>query len=93
MATGAESPGCCLGPLDLLSSRSRLRLVKRRDLMKRLNAIAKAEGLTLRTTEGGRHTKVQIDDRQSVVPRHAEINEITAKAILRQMSPKTEEEQ
>lgn len=36
-------------------------------------------------TEGGRHTKVQIGDRRSVVPRHTEINEITARAILRQM--------
>jgi mRNA interferase HicA len=52
--------------------------------------MAKAEGLT---TEGGSHTKVQIGDRQSVVARHAEINEITAKAIIKQMSPTTEEEQ
>lgn len=55
--------------------------------------MAKAEGLTLMTTEGGSHTKVQIGDRQSVVARHAEINEITAKAIIKQMSPTTEEEQ
>lgn len=61
--------------------------------MKRLREMAKAEGLTLATTEGGSHTKVQIGDRQAVVPRHVEINEITAKAILKQMGPKTEEEQ
>jgi mRNA interferase HicA len=61
--------------------------------MKRLREMAKAEGLTLVTTEGGSHTKVQIGDRQSVVARHAEINEITAKAIIKQMSPTTEEEQ
>ena len=67
-------------------------LVKRQDLMKRLREMAKAEGLTLVTTEGGSHTKVQIGDRQSVVARHPEINEITAKAIIKQMSP-TEEEQ
>lgn len=61
--------------------------------MKRMHEMAKAEGLTLRITEGGNHTKVEIGERQSVVPRHADINEITAKAILKQMSLKTEEEQ
>jgi mRNA interferase HicA len=54
---------------------------------------ASAESLTLEATEGGSHTKVQVGDRQSVVPRHGETNEITTKAILKQMSPTTEEEQ
>lgn len=53
--------------------------------MKRLNAKAKGEGTTLDVTEGGNHTKVTIGTRSSVVPRHNEINEITAKAILKQM--------
>lgn len=59
--------------------------MKRRDLLKKLNAHAKAEGVEFIMTEGGNHTKVQIGDKQSVVARHAEINEITAKAILKQM--------
>lgn len=59
--------------------------MKRRDPIKRLKAHAKAAGAELLETEGGNHTKVQIGDRQSTVPRHNEINEITAKAILKQM--------
>lgn len=53
--------------------------------MKRLDETAKAEGLELLTREGANHTKVQIGDRRSVVPRHNEINEITASKILQQM--------
>lgn len=37
------------------------------------------------TTEGGSHTKVSIGENHTVVPRHNEINEITARAILKQM--------
>jgi mRNA interferase HicA len=59
--------------------------MKRRDLMKRLAAEAKARGLNIEITEGGSHTKVAIGDNQTVVPRHNEINEITARAILKQM--------
>jgi mRNA interferase HicA len=59
--------------------------MKRRDLMKALRLQAKAEETDLILTEGGNHTKVQIGERRSVVPRHNEINEITAKAILKQM--------
>jgi mRNA interferase HicA len=35
-------------------------------------------------TEGGNHTKVIIGNRTEMVPRHSEINEMTAKAIIRQ---------
>lgn len=52
--------------------------------MKRLAAIAKTEALPLAITEGGSHTRVQLGDRVTYVPRHAEINEITAQAILKQ---------
>ncbi len=53
--------------------------------MKRLAARAKAEGVDLQLTEGANHTKVRIGDLQAVVPRQIEVNEITARAILRQM--------
>jgi hypothetical protein len=53
--------------------------------MKALKAQAKAEGLDLVEIEGAKHTKVSIGERQSTVPRHNEINEITAAAILKQM--------
>lgn len=56
--------------------------------MKKLEAEAKARGEVLEQTEGGSHTKVRIGDNTSVVPRHNEINEITAKAILKQMGAK-----
>lgn len=59
--------------------------MKRTDLMKRLAQEAKARGESLVITEGGAHTKVQIGADRTVVPRHGEINELTAKAILKQM--------
>ncbi len=36
-------------------------------------------------TEGGSHTKVVMGNQRTVVPRHNEVNEMTAKAILKQM--------
>jgi mRNA interferase HicA len=39
----------------------------------------------MRLTEGGNHTKVSIGNRTEMVPRHNEINEMTAKAIIRQL--------
>jgi mRNA interferase HicA len=53
--------------------------------MKRLAQIAKAQGIELRLTEGANHTKVIIGNRIDVVPRHTEINEMTAKAIIRKL--------
>jgi len=57
--------------------------MKRRALMQRLNKIAKRRGHIVEIREGGRHTVVKIGARQSSVPRHTEINEMTAKAIIR----------
>ncbi len=59
--------------------------MKRRDLLQHLAQIVKREGLTLEVTEGGSHTKVRIGTRVNVVPRHTEINEMTARAILKKM--------
>lgn len=53
--------------------------------MKTLRAAAKDRGEDMVLTEGSEHTKVVIGDARTVVPRHSEINEITAKAILKQM--------
>lgn len=58
--------------------------------MRQLLEMAAAEGLELLITEGGRHTKVMLDDRVTFVPRHREINELTARAIINQLSPKGE---
>lgn len=59
--------------------------MKRRILLKKLARQARIDGLDIVITEGGSHTKVSIGDRRSVIPRHSEINEITAQAILRHM--------
>jgi len=59
--------------------------MKRRELMKRLAKIAKAQGLEMLVSEGANHTKVIIGDRLDVVPRHNEINEMTAKSIIRKL--------
>ena len=57
--------------------------MKRRDLMKRLTQLARAYEVELTTVEGGSHTKVSVGSVQTTVPRHAEINELTARGILR----------
>lgn len=54
--------------------------------MKRLSKIAKDKGETLEVVrEGGSHTVVRIGQTQTVVPRHNEINEHTARGIIRTM--------
>jgi len=53
--------------------------------MKELARHAHALGLPLDVTEGANHTKVRIGDLRTTVPRHREINEVTARAILKQM--------
>jgi mRNA interferase HicA len=59
--------------------------MKRRELMKKIADHAKASGLDIVLTEGGSHTKIAVGGVKAVVPRHSEINEITAKAILKQI--------
>lgn len=49
--------------------------MKRGELIKRIAKIAKRKGTTAIFTEGGRHTHVQLGDRQTTIPRHNEINE------------------
>lgn len=53
--------------------------------MNRLAEIAKKRGVEMVTREGGAHTQVRIGGSVTYVPRHGEINEITAKAILKQI--------
>lgn len=57
--------------------------MKRGELVRRINKLAKAKGLTATYTEGGSHTKVQLGGLQTTIPRHSEINEMTARGILR----------
>ncbi|PPG01622.1 hypothetical protein C5E06_16870 [Pseudoclavibacter sp. RFBI5] len=59
--------------------------MKRLDLIRRLRRHAAEQRLEMVLTEGASHTKVVIGGARAVVPRHSEINERTARAILRQM--------
>lgn len=53
--------------------------LKRNDLIKQLEAL----GAIFK--EGGKHTKVYLNGKQSTIPRHREIKENTAKAIRKQL--------
>ena len=57
--------------------------MKRGELVKRINRIAKSQGETATFTEGGRHTHVQIGEKRTTIPRHSEVNELTARGILK----------
>lgn len=57
--------------------------MKRGELVKRINKIAKQQGEQAIYTEGGRHTHVRIGDKQTTIPRHSEVNELTARGIIK----------
>jgi hypothetical protein len=58
--------------------------VKRRELLKRIGAAARSRGLTLeQVREGANHTIFRVGDYEFPVPRHSEINEYTAQAIMK----------
>ncbi len=75
--------------LDLNCKAPRLIVVKRRDLEREIRAIAKAKGLVAEFTEGGKHTHVRLGDKQTTIPRNNEINEHTARGILRHLGAAT----
>ncbi len=59
--------------------------MKRRDLLKKLNEIAGGKGQAMTMKEGGNHTLIDFDGKRvTVVPRHNEVNEITAVKIIKQ---------
>lgn len=60
-------------------------MTKRTELLKEIRAFAKDAGLEVDETEGGNHTKVVVGGRRTVVARHSEIPELTAKAIRKQL--------
>lgn len=61
--------------------------MKRRDLVKEIQSRAAAAGLNVEFSEGRSHTKVKVGERQTVIPRHREVNEHTAAAILKHLFP------
>jgi hypothetical protein len=59
--------------------------MKRRDLLKRLKMEASKQGIPWETArEGGNHTIYRLGSTMIPVPRHNEINEVTAEAIFKQ---------
>jgi mRNA interferase HicA len=59
--------------------------MKRRDLLRRIAEIAKAQDAEAIFTEGANHTKVTIGDRRTVIPRHNEVKEPLARKIIRDL--------
>ena len=53
--------------------------------MSAISDFAQQNELPLAITEGSNHTRVTVGERRTVVPRHREINDITAKAIRKQL--------
>jgi len=53
-------------------------------LEKQLKKIASERGESLVVKEGGSHSKVFIGEQMITVPRHREISEMTAKAIIKE---------
>ena len=59
---------------------------KRSELLRQLRVLARDEGLPLDyIREGSRHTLFSIGRARVVVPRHREVNERTAQALLGQV--------
>jgi len=56
--------------------------MKHRDLIGRINKIARERGETAVFTEGGSHTKVAVGDLLTTIPRHKEIKEPLARKII-----------
>lgn len=58
--------------------------MRRSELLRQLSTLAREEGLTLDfIRDGSRHTLFSIGTTRVVVPRHRDVNERTARAILR----------
>ena len=57
--------------------------MKKHDLMRRLNAIARTGGMDLQMLREGRNHEIwTIGDERLVIPRHRRINDITARSII-----------
>lgn len=56
--------------------------MKYRMLRKRIRELARKQSLPVVWSEGPSHAKVTVGGRTTTIPRHSEVNEITARAIL-----------
>ncbi|GAB3069015.1 MULTISPECIES: type II toxin-antitoxin system HicA family toxin [Micromonospora] len=60
--------------------------MKRTDLINRIGKAAADAGITFeKLREGGSHTIYRYGSQNVVIPRHKEINELTARGILRSL--------
>lgn len=57
--------------------------MKQKDLLRELHAIAARKGLRLEHVRSGKHAIYRLGDHTIPVPRHREINELTARQILK----------
>ena len=80
----ASLVGDCLKCLD----RTRLIIVKRRDVIEKLRAEAKRKGLDFHLVELTNHTGVVVDGLRSTLARHTEVPDITARKFFDQFSDK-----
>lgn len=60
-------------------------MTKRRDVLKAIKSHARDNGLDIRVEEGKNHTRVWVGDRYTTIPRHSEIPDRFARAILKQI--------
>jgi mRNA interferase HicA len=68
--------------------------MKRRDLVRQVRLMARASGVTFDLARhGSRHDVFRVGDLLVVVPRHNELNELTAQGILRDVQRYLGEEQ
>lgn len=76
-----------LALFTLLVYVGRLTVVRRRALLRRIADAATINGLVLeQVREGANHTIFAVGDFQFSVPRHREINEYTAQAIMKDLA-------
>jgi hypothetical protein len=60
--------------------------VKPNDFLRRVRRFASRLGCSLEIVEGGNHTKIRLQGRSSVIPRHAkDLPTGTQRAILKQL--------
>lgn len=70
-------------PMYLISKVGLTEAMKCAKLIERINRIAKAAGQPVTYAEGANHTQVHLAGKQTTIPRHSEINEHTARSILK----------
>lgn len=63
-------------------------MTKRRELIKRLRAASRQQGLVFEVArEGGKHSIYRLGSLLIPVPRHTEINELTTLEIFKEAAP------